>query len=105
MLTLNLMRQMGDEHLVAALEAEANPLVQTDAEIELLRRFAEVAGVEDAEEVEARVERSYESALEQSKFRRDLIERILEMCDEIGETKKDLVKNIQTAVENSYVEL
>ena len=56
------------------------------------------------EELEARVEKENEAALEQSEFRRELIERIVEMCGQEG-TKKDLVKAIKTALENSYVEL
>ena len=64
--------------------------------------------LDDAEkelaELEARVEKENEVALEQSEFRRELIERIVEMCGQAG-TKKDLVKAITTALENSYVEL
>lgn len=45
-----------------------------------------------------------EVQLEQSEFRRELIERIVEMCGQEG-TKKDLVKAIKTALENSFVEL
>lgn len=58
----------------------------------------------ELEEVEARVEKENEFALEQSEFRRELIERIVEMCGQ-GGTKKDLVNAIKTALENSYVEL
>lgn len=58
----------------------------------------------ELEEVEARVEKENEVALEQSEFRRELIERIVEMCGQ-GGTKKDLVNAIKTALENSYVEL
>lgn len=64
--------------------------------------------LDDAEkelaELEARVEKENEVALEQSEFRRELIERIVELCGQ-GGTKKDLVKAIKTALENSYVEL
>lgn len=58
----------------------------------------------ELEEVAARVEKENEVALEQSEFRRELIERIVEMCGQ-GGTKKDLVNAIKTALENSYVEL
>lgn len=58
----------------------------------------------ELEELEDRVEKENEVALEQSEFRRELIERIVEMCGQEG-TKKDLVNAIKTALENSYVEL
>lgn len=60
--------------------------------------------LDDAEKELAEFEKENESALEQSEFRRELIERIVEMCGQAG-TKKDLVKAITTALENSYVEL
>jgi len=59
----------------------------------------------ELEELEARVEKENEVQLEQSEFRRELIERIVEMCDQEGTEKKDLVKAIKTALENSFVEL
>lgn len=58
----------------------------------------------ELEELEARVEKENERQLEQSEFRRELIEEIVELCGQEG-TKKDLVKAIKTALENSYVEL
>ena len=42
MLTANLMASMGDEHLIAALRAEIDPLTSTSIEIELLNRFEKV---------------------------------------------------------------
>jgi len=39
MLTAALMAKMDDDHLVAALHAEFDPIVATDVEIELLKRF------------------------------------------------------------------
>lgn len=80
-----LWRNVGNQDIAEAYERLA------DAENEL-------------EELEARVEKENEAALEQSEFRRELIERIVEMCSQAG-TKKDLVKAITTALENSYVEL
>lgn len=56
------------------------------------------------EELESKFERQYEAQLEQSEFRRELLERIIELCDE-GGTKKELVAAIKTALENSFVEL
>lgn len=93
------MERMETPHLLAALEAEG-PL--TPAERELARRLAEFE--ETPEQVEARLDRYYESALEQSEFRAQLIQEIVALCDREG-TKKDLVKAIKTALENSYVEL
>ena len=58
----------------------------------------------DLEELEARVEKENEVQLEQSEFRRELIQEILGLCGQ-GGTKKDLVKAIKAALENSYVEL
>lgn len=80
-----LWRNVGNQDIAEAYERLA------DAEKEL-------------EELEARVEKENEVQLEQSEFRRKLIERIVEMCGQAG-TKKDLVKAITTALENSYVEL
>lgn len=97
----HLLAQMDTAHLLASLAAEG-PL--TPAEIELSRRLEALCEEETSEEIEARLEKTYASALEQSEFRRELIERIVEMCGQAG-TKKDLVKAITTALENSYVEL
>ena len=80
-----LWRNVGNQDIAEAYERLA------DAEKEL-------------EELEARVEKENEVQLEQSEFRRVLIERIVELCGQEG-TKKDLVKAIKTALENSYVEL
>lgn len=38
-LTASLMASMGDAHLISAIEAEADPMTQTDAERELIRRL------------------------------------------------------------------
>lgn len=97
----SLMRAMSDGHLIAALEAEG-PL--TPAEAELCKRLGRYAEQEPAEEVEARLERSYEAAMEQSEFRRQVIENILVFCESPG-SKRELVGSIRTEVENSYVEL
>lgn len=80
-----LWRNVGNQDIAEAYERLA------DAEKEL-------------EELEARVEKENERQLEQSEFRRELIEKIVELCGQEG-TKKDLVKAIKTALENSYVEL
>ena len=80
-----LWRNVGNQDIAEAYERLA------DAEKEL-------------EELEARVEKENERQLEQSEFRRELIEKIVELCGQEG-TKKDLVKAIKTALENSFVEL
>ena len=73
---------------------------------ELARLWRNVGNQDIAEAYERLVdaEKENELALEQSEFRRELIERIVEMCGQAG-TKKDLVKAITTALKNSYVEL
>ena len=103
MLAMNpyLMEQMETCHLLAALAAEG-PL--TPAEKELSRRLDELVGEETSEEIECRLEKTYESALEQSEFRAQLIQEIVDLCDRPG-NKKDLVSAIKYALENSYVEL
>jgi len=69
---------------------------------EAFRRAGEAESL--LESLEGDFEKRYEVQLEQSEFRRELIERIVEMCSQEG-TKKDLVKAIKTALENSFVEL
>ena len=105
MLILNpgLMANMDDGHLLRSLECEA-AIMRTPVEMELMRRLDELVGKETPEEVESRLEKTYESALEQSEFRAQLIKEIIELCDKTG-SKEDLVAAIKTALENSYVEL
>ena len=105
MLILNpgLMANMDDGHLLRSLECEA-AIMRTPVEMELMRRLDELVGKETPEEVESRLEKTYESALEQSKFRAQLIQEIIALCNKPG-TKKDLVAEIKSALENSYVEL
>ena len=103
MLAMNpqLLAQMETRHLLNSLFAEGH---LTPAEIELSRRLEVLAGNETPEEVEERLEKAYESALEQSEFRAQLIQEIVALCDRPG-NKKDLVTAIKYALENSYVEL
>lgn len=105
MLILNpgLMANMDDGHLLRSLECEA-AIMRTPVELELMRRLDELVGKETPEEVESRLEKTYESALEQSEFRAQLIQEIIALCDKSG-SKKDLVTAIKSALENSYVEL
>lgn len=105
MLILNpgLMANMDDGHLLRSLECEV-AIMRTPVELELMRRLDELVGKETPEEVESRLEKTYESALEQSEFRAQLIQEIIALCDKSG-SKKDLVTAIKSALENSYVEL
>ena len=105
MLILNpgLMANMDDGHLLRSLECEA-AIMRTPVEMELMRRLDELVGKETPEEVESRLEKTYESALEQSEFRAQLIQEIIALCNKPG-TEKDLVAEIKSALENSYVEL
>lgn len=100
---IGVISRLDDRELLRAIDQEP-PEVRTVLEKELARRLEIVVGDETAEEVEARLEKSYESAMEQSDFRRDAIAEILELCSQPG-TKKELVKAIEALVENSYVEL
>ena len=105
MLTLqpSLMANMGHDHLIRSLECEPQ-IMRTPVELELMRRLDELVGKETPEEVESRLEKTYESALEQSEFRAQLIQEIIALCNKPG-SKKDLVSAIKMALENSYVEL
>lgn len=96
MLTLypGLMANMDDGHLIRSLECEPS-IMRTPVELELMARCERLA-----DELEKRHERS----LEQSEFRAQLIQEIIELCNKSG-SKKDLVAAIKTALENSYVEL
>ena len=53
---------------------------------------------------EDKIEKHYESPLEQSEFRAQLLREILELCKKSG-SKADLVRAIKLAMEASYVEL
>lgn len=105
MLTLNpgLMRSMDTDHLVRSLECEPS-IMRTPVELELMRRIEEVEEEMHGRFTEEEMEKRYESPLEQSEFRAQLISEILALCDKPG-TKKDLISAIKTALENSYVEL
>lgn len=103
MLAMNeaLVGEMDTPHLLAALEAEG-PL--TPAEKVLAWRLNGLAGQETPKAIEARLEKEYESAMEQSEFRAQVIQEILEICEQ-GGTVKELKALIKALIENSYVEL
>lgn len=102
MLALNpgLMRSMSDEQLIASLEVEGNLI---DVELELLARLtAATDKLAELDGIEARLEKHYERQLEQSEFRGQLLEEIVELC---AKKPGRLAKAITSAIENSYVEL
>jgi len=72
MLTPQLMASMSDAHLVAALDAEINPLTSTSAEIELFQRFA--AKVEAGDDARDAVIDEYELTAQHLK---DLTEALI----------------------------
>ena len=102
MLTLypSLMANMDDGHLIRALECEP-AIMRTPVEFELMARCERLSDeLHEARDLIALADES----LEQSEFRAQLIQEIIELCDKSG-SKKDLVAAIKTALENSYVEL
>ena len=105
MLTLypSLMANMDDGHLIRSLECEP-AIMRTPVEFELMARYERLADELADRPTEAEMEKRYESPLEQSEFRAQLIQEIIELCDKSG-SKEDLVAAIKTALENSYVEL
>ena len=105
MLTLypGLMANMDDGHLIRSLECEPS-IMRTPVELELMARCEMLADELADRPTEAEMEKRYESPLEQSEFRAQLIQEIIELCDKSG-SKNDLVAAIKTALENSYVEL
>lgn len=105
MLTLypGLMANMDDGHLIRSLECEP-AIMRTPVELELMTRCERLVDELADRPTEAEMEERYERSLEQSEFRAQLIQEIIELCDKSG-SKKDLVAAIKTALENSYVEL
>ena len=105
MLTLypGLMANMDDGHLIRSLECEP-AIMRTPVEFELMARCERLADELADRPTETEMEKRYERSLEQSEFRAQLIQEIIELCDKSG-SKKDLVAAIKTALENSYVEL
>ena len=105
MLTLypSLMANMDDGHLIRSLECEPS-IMRTPVELELMTRCERLVDELADRPTEAEMEKRYERSLEQSEFRAQLIQEIIELCDKSG-SKKDLVAAIKTALENSYVEL
>lgn len=96
---------LSDHHLLNIVDLKTN---LTDLELELSKRLAQVVDNESAEEVKQRLHKEYESIEEQSEFRRQLIEDILNhiesLCPRYKETK-ELIDHIKTELDESYVEL
>jgi len=105
MLTLypGLMANMEDYHLIRSLECEPQ-IMRTPVELELMARCERLADELTDRPTEAEMEKRNESLLEQSEFRAQLIQEIIDLCDKPG-SKKALVAAIKMALENSYVEL
>ena len=99
-----LMRSMSDGHLLASLEAEPQ-ILRTAVELELMGRWGPCIGLESEEDIECRLDKTYEVKLEQSEFRAQLLNDIIELVESADGSREDLEKSIMTAVENSYVEL
>jgi len=98
-----LMANMEDGHLLASLRAEPS-IIRTAVELDLIERMERLLDELEERPTEGEMEKRYESPLEQSEFRAQLIQEILSLCDKPG-SKKDLVTAIKMARENSYVEL
>jgi hypothetical protein len=98
-----LMANMEDGHLLASLRTEPS-IIRTAVELDLIERMERLLDELADRPTEDEMEKRYESPLEQSEFRAQLIQEIIELCNKPG-SKKDLVTAIKTALENSYVEL
>jgi len=96
---------MSDSHLVSAMYSERE---LTNYEEELLKRLEKYTDKESSEEVESRLEKTYESVVEQSEFRRQVIEDIIAKCASHNfryKETKELARSIIDSVSESYVEL
>ena len=91
-------RYLSDEELVRMLDGSD----LTDKEQMLLERLEKYVSQESIEEVEGRLDKYYESLLEQSEFRRQLIEEIKELSDEWPKKYKNTIYRL---IADSYVEL
>ena len=100
-----LLKLFSHEHLISILNTRSNLSV---LEQELLRRLESFESQETIEEVSAKVEKSFESPMEQSYFRADFIRDMQDFMNKTAwrytETK-ELVKYFNTNLENSQVEL
>lgn len=97
-----LLSNMSNDHLISTLLCKN---VITDIEYELIDRLDKlndenITFTNDAKTFNRQLER----IVEQSEFRAQLLEQILDLCNKC-KSKKDLVKSIHIALENSYVEL
>lgn len=89
---------LNDKDLIRTMDSFSD---LSDREKLLLERLECYAFQESPEEVKNRLEKSYESILEQSEFRRQLIE---EMIQTSGEWPKKYHRILKNMLDNSYVE-
>ena len=92
------------EELLRWYDSTWNKLTNSEMEQRLADALKEALDKDDDKYTEEQMEKRYESPLEQSEFRAQLLQEILALCDQAG-TKVELVKAIKLALENSYVEL
>lgn len=100
-----LLKLYSHEHFIAILNTRNNLSV---LEQELLRRLESFESQETIEEVSARVEKSFESAMEQSDFRANFIRDTQDFMNKTSwryNETKELVKYFNINLENSQVEL
>lgn len=90
---------MNDKDLIRTMDSFSD---LSDREKLLLDRLEYYAFQESPQEVENRLEKSYESALEQSEFRAQLVEQMLEASKEWPKKYHKILKDM---LDNSYVEI
>ncbi len=100
MISAGVMNCLNDRELVRMLDSMSNELSET--ELLLLDRLSHYTDRESPQEVENRLEKSYESIVEQSEFRAQLIDQMLEVSKE---WPKKYNKILSVMIDNSYVEL
>ena len=100
MISNGVLNCLDDRDLVRMLDSMSNEL--SDRELLLLDRLSHYTDKETAEEVENRIEKSYESRCEQSEFRAQLIEQMLEVSKEWPKKYNRILKDM---LDNSYVEI
>ena len=99
MISNGILNCLDDRDLVRMLDS-SNDL--TEREMMLLDRLSHYTDRESPQEIENRLEKSYESALEQSEFRAQLVEQMLEASKEWPKKYHKILKDM---LDNSYVEI
>lgn len=90
---------MNDKDLIRTMDSFSD---LSDREKLLLDRLEYYAFQESPQEVVNRLEKSYESALERSEFRAQLVEQMLEASKEWPKKYHKILKDM---LDNSYVEI